>query len=149
MTKRAREGDQDSRNAPLAGESFEKLAADLSDAPSRANAGLIGPLNLSDVSPDLRKLIEPMKVGEVSEVLRAAKGYQILKLESMTAPETQPFDQAKQEISNRVFTDKRKAEFEKYLERLRAEAIIEWKNADVKKAYEEGLQKAKSATPSQ
>ena len=38
------------RRRALAGESFEKLAADLSDAPSRANAGLIGPLNLNDLS---------------------------------------------------------------------------------------------------
>jgi peptidyl-prolyl cis-trans isomerase SurA len=137
------------RERAVAGESFEKLAADLSDAPSRANAGLIGPLSLSDVSPDLRNLLAGMKAGQVSEVLRAPKGYQILKLETMTAPETQSFDQAKQEISNRVFTDKRKAEFDKYLERLRNEAIIEWKNADVKKAYEQGLQKAKNATPAQ
>ena len=27
----------------------------------------------------------------------------------------------------------------KYLDRLRAQAIIEWKNEDVKKAFEEGL----------
>ena len=38
-----------------------------------------------------------------------------------------------------MFTDKRKDEFQKYLEKLRAQAIIEWKNPDVKKAYEEGL----------
>jgi peptidyl-prolyl cis-trans isomerase SurA len=141
----ARDKAEKIRQRAVAGDSFEKLAADLSDAPSRANAGLIGPLNVGDVSTDVRKLIESMKVGDVSPVLRSAKGYQLLKLESMTAPETQSFEQAKQEISNRVFTDKRKAEFDKYLDRLRTEAIIEWKNADVKKAYEEGLKKAKAA----
>src|SRR5256885_13968705 len=47
----------------LAGESFDKLAADVSDAPSKANAGLIGPLTLNDLPPELRKLIEPLKVG--------------------------------------------------------------------------------------
>jgi peptidyl-prolyl cis-trans isomerase SurA len=137
------------RQRAVAGESFEKLAADLSDAPSKANAGLIGPLNVGDVSADVRKLIESMKVGDVSPVLRSARGYQILKLESMTTPETQTFEQAKQEISNRVFTDKRKAEFDKYLDKLRAEAIIEWKNPDVKKAYEEGLKKAKTPPAAQ
>jgi peptidyl-prolyl cis-trans isomerase SurA len=145
----AREKADKIRERAVAGESFEKLAADLSDAPSRANAGLIGPLNVADVSADVRKLIESMKVGDVSPVLRSAKGYQILKLEALTAPETQSFDQAKQEIGNRVFTEKRKAEFDKYLDKLRAEAIIEWKNADVKKAYEEGLKKAKSPSPAQ
>ena len=50
-----------------------------------------------------------------------------------------PFEQAREQISERVFTDKRKDEFQKYLEKLRAQAIIEWKNDEVKKAYEEGL----------
>ena len=34
---------------------------------------------------------------------------------------------------------KRRVEFQKYLVRLRAQAIIEWKNDEVKKAYEAGL----------
>src|SRR6266540_434111 len=38
------------------GESFEKLAAEVSDAPSKANAGLIGPISLNDLSADLRKM---------------------------------------------------------------------------------------------
>lgn len=127
------------RQRALAGESFEKLAADLSDSPSRANAGLIGPLSVTDLSGDVQKLIESMKVGAITEPMRTAKGYQILKLESATTAETKPFEQAREDISNRVFTDKRRDEFEKYLKKMRAQAIIEWKNADVKKAYDQGL----------
>lgn len=138
----------DIRRRALAGESFEKLAADLSDAPSRTNAGLIGPLSLSDLSPDLRTLIGSMKVGDITEALRSQKGYQILKLESMTTAEIVPFEQARDEISNRMFTDKRKQEFDKYLEKLRTEAIIEWKNAELKRAYEIGLEQVKSGAAS-
>ena len=36
-----------------------------------------------------------------------ARGYQILKLESMTPTQTMPFEQAREQISERVFTDKR------------------------------------------
>ncbi|HUR96811.1 MAG TPA: peptidylprolyl isomerase, partial [Pyrinomonadaceae bacterium] len=136
----AREKAEGIRRRALAGDSFEKLAADLSDAPSRANAGLIGPLNLNDLSQDIRDLIAPMKPGDVTAVLRASKGYQILKLESVSAPEVMPFDKAREEISNRVFTDKRNEEFQKYLVKLRGQAIIEWKNQDLKKAYDRGLQ---------
>jgi peptidyl-prolyl cis-trans isomerase SurA len=121
------------------GESFEKLAGELSDSPSKANAGLIGPLSVNDISPDLRKLIDAMKPGDVAELVRAPRGYQILKLETITATQTMPLDQAREQISERVFTDKRKAEFLKYIEKLRAQAIIEWKNQDVRKAFEEGL----------
>lgn len=139
------------RARALAGESFEKLAADLSEAPSKANAGLIGPLNLADLAPDLRKIVEAMKVGNVSEALRTPRGYQILKLESSTRAETMPFEQAREEIGNRVFTDKQLEEFDKFIGKLRAEAIIEWKNAELEKAYERGLERikeqAKSRTP--
>src|SRR5207244_7028543 len=93
------------------GESFEKVAADVSDSPSKANGGLIGPLSLNDIAPELRKLIEVMKPGDVSEVIRTPRGYQLLKLETLTQAQTLPFEQAREQISERVFTDKRKAEF--------------------------------------
>lgn len=123
----------------MAGESFEKLAADLSDAPSRANAGLIGPINAGDLSPDLQELVGKMKTGDLTELLRTQRGYQMLKLEASTVAQTTPFERARAEIDERVFTDKRQAEFRKFVEKLRREAIIEWKNADIQKAYEQGL----------
>ena len=126
------------------GQGFEKVAAEVSDSPSKANAGLIGPLSVNDISPELRKLIEAMKPGEVSELVRTARGYQILKLETITPTQTMSLDQAREQISERVFTDKRKAEFQKYLQKLRTQAIIEWKNEDVRKAFEEGLKQAAS-----
>ncbi|HEV3062225.1 MAG TPA: peptidyl-prolyl cis-trans isomerase [Vicinamibacterales bacterium] len=128
-------------------ESFEKLAAELSESPSKANGGLIGPLSILDISADLRKVVDSLKPGDVSDPIRAARGYQILKLETKSEAQTMPFDQARQQISERVFTDKRKAEYMKYLEKLRAQAIIEWKNPDVKKAFEEGLKQPAAATP--
>ena len=132
------------RQRALAGESFEKLASDLSDAPSRANAGLIGPLNLDELAPDLRKRIEAMKVGEVSDLMRSPRGYQILKLDSSTPAQTMPFEKARDEISTRVFTEKQRGEVQKFLETLRTQAIIEWKNQDLKKAYDAGLQQLKT-----
>ena len=125
--------------ATTGGESFEKLAADVSDSPSKANAGLIGPLSVNDLSPELRRLVESMKAGDVSEPVRTTRGFQLLKLETVTPTQTLALDQAREQISEHVFTDKRKAEFQKYLQKLRAQAIIEWKNDDVKKAFEEGL----------
>ena len=135
------------RARALAGESYEKLAADFSDAPSKANAGLIGPLSSTDISPDLRKLFDQMTVGDITEPLRIPTGYQILKLETRMESQTAPFEQAKDQISDRVFTDKRKDEYEKYMERLRGQAIIDWKNPDIKKAYDAGIQQIKAGTP--
>jgi peptidyl-prolyl cis-trans isomerase SurA len=136
------------RQRALNGESFETLATQLSDAPSKANGGLIGPLTVNELSPELQKLLDGMKAGDITQPLRGPKGYQILKLESATTAETKTFEEAREEISNRVFTDKRQEEFEKYLQKLRSQAIIEWKNAEVKKAYDEGLANPRPSTQS-
>jgi parvulin-like peptidyl-prolyl isomerase len=124
----------------LKGESFETLATELSDSPSRANAGLVGPIRLADLSADLRKIIEGMKVGDVSQPLRTPRGYQLLKLESSTPEETTPFEEAREQIAEGVLTGKREREFFRYLERLRMQAIIEWKNPEIQRAYEQGLE---------
>jgi peptidyl-prolyl cis-trans isomerase SurA len=134
------------RARAIGGDAFDKLAEDVSDAPSKANAGLIGPLSLTDVSADLRARIEKMKAGEISEPMRTPRGYQILKLETKTPTQVMTLEQAREQIGERVFTDKRKVEFLKYLDKLRGQAIIEWKNPDVKKAFEQGL-KAQQTVP--
>jgi peptidyl-prolyl cis-trans isomerase SurA len=129
-------------------EAFEKAASEVSESPSKANAGLIGPLSILDISPDLRKLIEGMKPGDVSELIRTNRGFQVLRLEAKTDSQLMSFDQAREQISERVFTDKRKGEYLKYLEKLRSQAIIEWKNQDVKHAFEEGLKQQQTGAPS-
>jgi peptidyl-prolyl cis-trans isomerase SurA len=137
--------DEIRKRVTTGGEHFEKLAAEVSDSPSKANAGLIGPISLTDLSPDFRKIIDTMKPGGVSEVMRNPRGYQILKLETITAVQTMPFEQARDQISEHVFTDKRKGELQKYLDKLRTQAIIEWKNPDVHKAFDEGLKQRQSS----
>jgi parvulin-like peptidyl-prolyl isomerase len=120
---------------------------DFSDAASRATGGLVGPINVGDLSADFRTIITAMKVGDVTSVLRTPRGYQILKLDASTPGVTTPFEQAKDRISDRVFTDKRRQEFDKYLAKLRNEAIIEWKNPELQKAYDAGLKQQKEQPP--
>ena len=139
LDEAAKEKAEQLRARAVAGDEFEKMAADSSDAPSKANSGLIGPISVTDLSSDLRQMIEPMKSGDFTQVVRTTRGYQFFKIESITASQKMPFEQAREQISDRVFTGKRKEEYDKYLARLRTQAIIDWKNDDVKKAYEEGL----------
>lgn len=124
----------------MAGEDFAKVAGELSDAPSKANGGLIGPISRDELAPALQTAIEPLKVGDVSAVIRTARGYQILKLESATEATVEPFEGVRERIADKVYAQKRQVEMKKYIERLRAQAIIEWKNDDLKKAYDTGLQ---------
>ncbi len=130
---------EDIRKRLLAGEPFARLAADLSDAPSKANGGLIGPFNSTDLAPALLERLKAMKIGDVTEVTRATRGYQILKLESRTEEKVLSYDEARTQISDAVAEEKRRGEMQKYVERLRAQAIIQWRNDELKKAYEQAL----------
>ncbi len=127
------------RARALAGESFEKLVAEASESGSKANGGLIGPVAENELDPALKKVLDPMKVGDISEVQRTARGYLLLKLESRTERTVQPYAQVRQEIGQRVGEEKSHVEMEKYLAKLRADAIIEWKNPELKKLYDKRL----------
>lgn len=118
-----------------AGESFEKLVTELSDSPSKANGGLVGPIQPDELAPDIKKLVDPLKPGQTTAVYRTPKGYGILKLETATKSEIKPFEQARDDIANKVYDAKRRAEFDKYIRRLRSEGIIEWKNEQMQKLW--------------
>ena len=129
----------------VAGEPFARLAADYSDSGSKANGGLVGPLSRSDLSDDLQKAIAGMKTGDVTPVLRTTRGYQIIKIEALQTSTIKPFDEARSDIADKIAGEKRQGEYLKFIARLRAEAIIDWKNDEIKKAYEVGLKTAPSA----
>jgi parvulin-like peptidyl-prolyl isomerase len=84
-------------------------------------------------------MLGKIKVGEVSEVIRTQRGYQLLELESRTDTKVKTFDEARQDISDRIAEDKRRGETQKYVEKLRAAATITWHNDELKKAYEQAL----------
>jgi parvulin-like peptidyl-prolyl isomerase len=130
---------EDLRKRLLADEPFPRLAGEYSAAASKANGGLIGPIHSDELAPQLRDLLASMNVGDITGVLRAQRGYQILKLESRTDSKVKTFEEARGDIGNRIGEQKLKGERDKYLDRLREQATITWRNDELKKAYETAL----------
>ena len=129
------------------GEDFAKVAAEVSDAPSKANGGLIGPIKRTELSESIQQAIAGLKVGDITPPMRIAQGYQILKVESAADATVPSFDSVREQIADKVFAAKRQEEMRKYLDRLRASAIIEWKNDEVKKLYEQRLKQGPAPAP--
>lgn len=123
----------------VGGEDFGKVAAEVSDAPSKSNGGLIGPFALSDVSDALRQTLQTMKPGDVTQPTRTTRGFQILKLETMTESVAQPFESVRDIVADKVYEVRQESEMRKFLARIRSQAIIEWKNQDLKKLYEQQI----------
>ncbi len=132
----AKQKADDIRKRALAGESFDQLASEFSDSPSKANGGLIGPLNTNELTPAFKQLVDPMKVGDVSEVLRGQGGYQIIKIENRTADEVMTPEAAHDKISDALYEEKRQVYIRRYLNKLRSQATIEWRNEEIHKAFE-------------
>ena len=131
----------------IAGEPFARLAGDYSDSGSKANGGLVGPLAKTDLSEELQQAVAGLKTGGVTPVLRTSRGYQIIKIENLQETTTKSFEEARSDIADRIANNKRQGEYVKFIAKLRAEAIIDWKNDEIKKAYEVGLKQQERGTP--
>ena len=128
------------RARAVAGEDFVTLVKSMSDSPSKTNGGIIGPLNLEDINPTVKDVVANLKPGELSEPLVMPKGgYEIFKMESRETPVVQPFDKVKPAIEQRVRESRLDDETEKLLSRLRAQAVIEWKDPAYKQLYDQEL----------
>ena len=126
-------------------EDFATVAGEVSDAASKANGGLIGPLGVDELNPDIQKVLSTLKVGQVSEPLDAGNGYRLLKLDVRVPRKQATFEEARDQIADKVFNQRRAGEVLKYLERLRAQAIIEWKSPSLKAAFDAGVIEAGKA----
>ncbi len=122
-----------------AGEDVAALAAEVSDAVSKTNGGLIGPIVIGDLADTVRARIEGLEVGEVGAIERTNAGYYMLQLASRTEPEPTPFDEVRTEIIDSVFESRRQVALEEYLVKLREQAIIEWKDQVLKEVYDQHL----------
>lgn len=129
----------DLRARAVKGEDFAKLATEASESPSKSNGGLIGPFARTDMSPQLQQLIDTMKQGDITPPMRTTKGYQIFKLETLSAATLQPFESVRDLISDKVAGARTQTEMRKFLQRLRAQALIEWKSDELRKIYEKQI----------
>lgn len=135
--RRARDAAEAAHQRLLDGEAFETVAAEVSDAPSKDNGGLIGPFRLADVSESIQELIAALEPGAVSEPRRTPQGYQILALEELTEDVARPFDSVRDEISQRVFGDRRTTAYREYLDELYEDAIVDWKSEELHAAFQQ------------
>lgn len=137
------------RDRALKGADFVALVTEASESGTKANGGLIGPIHASDLNPALSALLDKMQPGDVSEPIRTKTGYQLLKLESRSGAEAESFEKSREQIQRRILESRLDVEKAKFLDKLRLQAVIEWKDENYRKMYEAALAaKAKARTAS-
>jgi peptidyl-prolyl cis-trans isomerase SurA len=124
------------RTRALAGENFETLARASSDSTTKTTGGLIGPVNVEDLTPALKDAIAALQPGGITLPLRGPRGYQLFRLEARSTPELRAFDTVRGDIERAIRDERLEPETQKMLARLRTQAVVEWKDDTFRQIYE-------------
>ena len=91
------------RRLVVNGENMGDLAEEYSTIPSeRGNRGVLGPVEMMEVSPGDNIYIQGLELGELSSVESSGPGWRFLRIDSIYQDTVPPFDEVKDAISERL-----------------------------------------------
>lgn len=102
------------------GADFAQKAKEKSEDPAtQSNGGDYGFKQLNMFPPELGEAIKVMTVGQVSDLVKDANGFNIIKLEEKKEARRRSFDEAKEEIKQRLKLEKQRSKYLAYIELLK------------------------------
>ncbi|MBK1692985.1 SurA N-terminal domain-containing protein [Ectothiorhodospira mobilis] len=120
----AREAAREARDRVQNGESFGKVAREVSDDRLTAGeGGDLGWLQRGDLGNALDGVLFTMAPGEVSHPVRTAEGFHLLKLESVRPPQTEPFEAVRERLEADLRARRAESRLMELHERLMTQAF--------------------------
>lgn len=116
---------------------FSEAVLKYSDAPSRFQEGIVGPLKSADLAPEILHVLENLKEGEHSGAIRMRHGIHYVELETHTTPGKKTLDDVRAGIETKLMRERFPAELQAYYKRLYQENRIEVK--PIYRMYAEGI----------
>ena len=107
-----------------AGENFASLAGLYSDGPIKDVQGDLGSFKTKELDPVLEKAVAGLQPGQTSAWVKAKKGWYLIRLENRKASRLRPFEEAKKDIEERIFSQKREQAIDEYMGKLRQKNYI-------------------------
>jgi peptidyl-prolyl cis-trans isomerase SurA len=109
------------------GEDFAKVAKEVSKGPSAADGGDIGWLRRGTVQKSLEDAAFSLADGKFSGLVRAGPGLHVVKVEGRRVGGARTFEEAKEEIRNRLLEEQLGQTRQQVLDELRRSAVVEVK----------------------
>jgi peptidyl-prolyl cis-trans isomerase SurA len=106
------------------GGSFETLASLYSDSPLADDGGELGTFALEDLSPEIREAVDGLKEGEITGIMDAGDGLQLIYVEEMISRPAKTLEEARPEIEEALFNEVVDEHFETWLNDLRRQSYI-------------------------
>lgn len=113
------------KEAQQPGADFAALAKKYSEDATAKEGGSLGTFKKGDMQGEFVLLLERLKPGEVSGVIKTASGFHIVKLEERIPGRIKNFDEVKAEIEDKLYKKKSEERFTQWLAELKKEATIE------------------------
>jgi parvulin-like peptidyl-prolyl isomerase len=127
------------------GEDFAALAKEVSDSPGKASGGLIESVDVGVIDPSFRAEIEKLQPKQVSAPIKTGDNYIMFQLQSKTTPEPLPLEDVRDQILQKIFNERMDVERKKHIEKLRSQALIEWKDDGYRQMYDRAMASRKTA----
>ena len=108
-----------------AGEDFGDLAYKMSEDSYRVKSGDIGYMHKGRMLPEIEEAAFKLKVGEMSDLIKAENNWFIIKLEDKKPEHQVSFEEAKDKLKNELETTRAQELKEAWITDLRAKAKIE------------------------
>lgn len=109
------------------GEDFEGLAKEHSVDAYAQDGGKVGKTMRTDLSPAFAAILMETPIGEILGPLEDSRGYTIVRLDQKHLGPTPSFSEVKKQMESRVKSRKNKDKNDRWIERLKANAMIEKK----------------------
>lgn len=120
------------RERVAGGEPFADVAKTVSKGPGASDGGDLGWLRRGTMQRSLEEVVFALKDGEVSKLVRAGPGLHLFKVEERRVGGGKGFDQAKDEIRDRLSMEQTQAYREQYLGELKRDAVIDLRIPELK-----------------
>jgi len=106
------------------GEKFEEVAALLSDPPLNENKGDLGTFKKGELESTLQAAADKLKPGEVSPWIKGKNGWYLLRLEERRQSRLKDFEEARREIEEKIFMEKRQKKLAEFIKNMRDKSYI-------------------------
>lgn len=108
-----------------AGEPFEALVTEYSDAPSKEQGGVIGLVAKGELLPSLDQAVFAAPAGTIAGPVQTESGYHVMLVEERVPSEIPSFDAVKERLRQEAGEETFQRDYEAYIERLRNEAFVQ------------------------
>ncbi len=97
------------------GKDFEKLAKQFSEGPGADKGGLLGTVSSDELDPELAKAVGSLEKGKVSEPIRTAAGFHLLRVDDRTSAGHKKVEEVSDSIKESLYNENLEKRFQEWL----------------------------------